>query len=113
MDKTLSAHAFQVLLALSDVDRHGNGIVRRVLELTDEQVRLWPVTLHRTLDDLQDRELVIELGALGEHPPGQSRRRRYYRLTDDGARVLATESARLESLAQTARSNLRAREGRP
>lgn len=113
MHDALSGHAFQILLALSDADRHGNGIVRRVLQLTEQQTRLWPVTLHRTLDDLLDRGLVVELGTIGEHPEGESRRRRYYRLTEDGAAALAEESARLEQLAHTAQTNLRARESRP
>ncbi len=108
----LTPHAFQVLLALSDADRHGNGIVRHVLKLTDDAVRLWPVTLYRTLDDLTDRELVVEISGTGEHPVGASHRRRYYRLTEAGAEALAAEAERLDGLASVARSNLRAREQR-
>ena len=106
----LKPHTFQILLALSDGDRHGNGIVRRVLELTDSEVRLWPVTLYRALDELLQQGLVEELGDEG-HPEGASRRRHYYRLTDAGAVILADEAEKLDSLARVARHNLSTRGG--
>lgn len=109
MSEPLTPRAFQVLLALSDAERHGQGIVRRVLELTGGQVRLWPVTLHRTLDELQDREFIVEISTRGEHPVGKSRRRRYYRLTDAGARALEAQARQMADLADAARANLLAR----
>lgn len=105
MTTPLTAHGFQILLALSDEDRHGNGIVRRVLDVTDGAVRLWPVTLYRTLDELRHADLVEELSGSG-HPQGESRRRRFYRLTDAGADRLAAEADRLDELAAVARRNL-------
>lgn len=108
----LSPHAFHILLALSDRDRHGNGIVRRVLSLTDGELHLWPVTLYRTLDRLLGDGLIVELSDPEEHPAGESRRRRYYRLTDAGAEALDVEARHLDELARTARRNLAGRESR-
>lgn len=102
----MKQHAFQILLALSSGDLHANGIVTRVRDETDDEVRLWPVTLHRTLDRLCSSGLIIDLDAEGEHPEGASRRRRYYRLTADGAAALADEAERLRGLAAAARNRL-------
>lgn len=102
----MKPHAFQILLALSAGDRHANGIVDRVGEQTGDEVKLWPVTLHRTLDRLCEAGLIADLDAEGEHPEGESRRRRYYRLTPAGATALAEEAERLRSLAAAARDSL-------
>jgi DNA-binding PadR family transcriptional regulator len=103
---TLKPHAFHILVALSEGDGHGSGIQRRVRELTEGEVQLWPVTLYRTLDELVDGGLISELETPEERPAGASRRRRYYRLTDDGAAAVADEARRLEELARTARRNV-------
>ena len=102
----MKPHAFQILLALSEGELHGTGIVRRVREQTEGAVELWPVTLHRTLDALQNDGLIAELRGPGEHPEGESRRRRYYRLTAVGATALADEAGRLRTFATAARRNL-------
>lgn len=102
----MKPHAFQILLALSSGDLHANGIVTRVREQADDEVKLWPVTLHRTLDRLRESGLIADLDARGEHPEGASRRRRYYRLTAAGAAALAEEAERLRGLAAAARDRL-------
>jgi len=102
----MKPHAFQILLALSEGDLHGTGIVRRVREQTDGAVALWPVTLHRTLDKLLADGLIADLRGPGEHPEGESRRRRYYRLSETGAVALADEAERLSAFATVARRNL-------
>ncbi len=101
----MKPHAFQILLALSEGDLHGTGVVRRVREQTGGAVELWPVTLHRTLDRLHEDALIAELGP-GEHPAGESRRRRYYRLTDAGAAALSEEADRLRGFVTAARRSL-------
>lgn len=101
----LSAHRFHILTALADRDLHGAGIVRDVLEQTDEQVRLWPATLYGTLDDMEEAGLIEELDEDGR-PEGVSGRRKYYRITREGRAALAAETARLASLVGTARRRL-------
>lgn len=97
---------FHILVALADEDRHGNGIVRAVLDETGGQLRIWPVMLYRCLDEMMDAGLVSELTGSEERPPGESERRRYFRITNSGLCVLAEETERLSELVEVARSKL-------
>ena len=97
---------FHILVALADEDRHGNGIVRDVLERTNGQLKIWPVMLYRCLDEMIEQGLVSELFDSTERPPGESERRRYFRITEEGLGVLAGETERLSSLVEVARSKL-------
>lgn len=101
----LSPHRFHILTALASQDLHGSGIVRDVLDQTDGQLRLWPATLYGTLDELTGEGLIRELDE-DERPDGVSARRRYYRITSEGRGMLASEAARLASMAGTARRRL-------
>jgi len=93
----LKTHWFHVMLSLADHDQHGYGIMQEVLERTSGKVRLWPATLYGTLKRLMDEDLIEE--SAGRPAPDQGdARRRYYRLTRLGRKVLAAESARLEEL---------------
>src|SRR5580700_9197145 len=86
----LKPHWFHVLLSLSDQDQHGYGIMQEVLERTNGKLRLWPPTLYGTIKRLVDEDLIAE----SDRPPdaeSHDARRRYYRLTTLGRRVLAAE----------------------
>ena len=93
----LKPHWFHVLLSLADDEQHGYGIMQEVLRRTDGKVKLWPATLYGTLRRLMEQDLIEESG---DRPaPGQDdARRRYYRLTKLGRRVLNGECQRLEDL---------------
>jgi len=93
----LKSHWFHVLLSLADQEQHGYGIMQEVLERTHGKVRLWPATLYGTLKRLMDEDLIEESGDRPA-PELDDARRRYYRMTALGRRVLAAESARLEDL---------------
>ncbi len=93
----LKPHWFHVLLSLADQEQHGYGIMQEVLERTGGKVRLWPATLYGTLKRLIDEEL-IEESPVRPAAELDDARRRYYRLTRLGRRVLAAESRRLEDL---------------
>jgi len=93
-------HWFHILLALADEPRHGSGIMRDVLELTDGELRLWPATLYGSLEDLRELGWIDELD---ETPAGESDRKRYYRITDAGRATLEREAERLAELAELAR----------
>ncbi|MBZ5622316.1 MAG: PadR family transcriptional regulator [Acidobacteriia bacterium] len=99
----LKPHWFHVLLSLADQEQHGYGIMQEVLERTGGKVRLWPATLYGTLKRLIDDELIEESD---ERPTPEldDARRRYYRLTTLGRRVLAAESGRLEDLVRVIHS---------
>jgi DNA-binding PadR family transcriptional regulator len=93
----LKPHWLHVLLSLANQDQHGYGIMQEVLERTGGKVHLWPATLYGTLKRLMDEELIEESGGRPA-PELDDARRRYYRLTKLGRRVLAAESRRLEDL---------------
>jgi len=93
----LKPHWFHILLSLADQEQHGYGIMQEVLERTGGKVRLWPATLYGTLKRLGEADLIEESDERPA-PDLDDARRRYYRLTRLGRRVLAAESARLEAL---------------
>jgi DNA-binding PadR family transcriptional regulator len=99
----LKPHWFHVLLALAHQEQHGYGLMQEILERTEGKVRLWPATLYGTLKRLIDDEL-IEESEERPAPELDDARRRYYRLTPLGRRVLAAESERLEDLVRIARA---------
>ena len=98
---------FHILLALADEDRHGSGIVREVLDLTEGRTRLWPVMLYRSLDAMIAEDLIVELGS-AQRPSGASARRRYFRITARGRRALIAEIERLSGLVSVARRKMTA-----
>ncbi len=99
----LKPHWFHVMLSLADREQHGYGIMQEVLERTDGKVHLWPATLYGTLKRLIEEELIEESE---ERPAAEldDARRRYYKLTRLGRRVLAAESERLEDLVRLLRA---------
>jgi DNA-binding PadR family transcriptional regulator len=103
----LKPNWFHILLSLANEEQHGYGIMQEVLERTDGKIRLWPATLYGTLERLLEEGLIAEAN---RRPPADEddARRRYYRLTALGRRVLAAESIRLEDLVRVIRAKRRA-----
>jgi DNA-binding PadR family transcriptional regulator len=96
----LTTQQFHILLALTDEARHGYGIILDVSARTGGALRLGTGTLYTALAGLVDDGLMIETG---RRPAADDSRRKYYRLTPLGRRVLEAETARLESLVRAAR----------
>ena len=86
-----------ILLALVDEERHGYGIMLEVGRLTGGATKMGPGTLYGTLKRLLAAGLIEEAD---ERPE----RRRYYRITRLGARVLRAETARVSVLLDAARA---------
>ncbi len=86
-----------VLTMLSAGDRHGYGIRQDILEHTDGHIELEAGNLYRTIRRLELDGLVDESG---RRPAADNddERRRYYRLTPLGRKVLAAELERLRVL---------------
>jgi DNA-binding PadR family transcriptional regulator len=95
-----------ILVSLAEGDMHGSAIARDVLDQTDGQLRLWPATLYRTLDDMVAAGLILELSGK-DHPKGESTQRRYYRATPRGREELFAAAQRMATLAAVARRRLR------
>lgn len=95
----LPSAAFNILLALAGEDLHGYAIMRQVEQQTGGRMRLGPGTLYGSLRTLLEASLIAELdGSPG--PEDSSERRRYYRLTSAGLKLVRSE---VEGLAQILR----------
>ena len=97
----LKTNWFHILLSLSDQEQHGYGIMQEVLDRTDGAVRLWPATLYGSLKRLIAGGL-IEESEERPAPELDDARRRYYKLTRLGKRVLELECERLEAMVRMA-----------
>jgi DNA-binding PadR family transcriptional regulator len=97
------AAAFQILLALVDDDLHGYGIMRRVADQTGGRMRLGPGTLYHSIHTLLEGKFIEEIGAR-EDPKLDNERRRYYRVTSAGRRLVRSEAERLADLLRVARA---------
>ena len=92
---------FLVLLMLAPGDRHGSGIMQDVEEHTGGSVSLEAGSLYRTIRRLQDEGWITE-SARRPAADRDDERRRYYRLTPIGKRIVAAEAARLRRLVRLA-----------
>ena len=93
----LAPHVYLILHALADGDAHGYALRSAVIERSNGMITLDPGSLYRLIARL------VEDGAVSEAPPrarpaGDDERRRYYRLTPAGRRVLAAETNRMADL---------------
>src|SRR5215468_654717 len=98
----LKTNWFHILLSLAGGEQHGYGIMQEVFERSSGKIRLWPATLYGTLKRLIEAEL-IEESEERPAPELDDARRRYYRMTDLGKRVLDAECERLQELVRTIR----------
>jgi DNA-binding PadR family transcriptional regulator len=98
----LKPHWFHILLSLAGGEQHGYGIMQEVLNRTTGKVRLWPATLYGSIKRLIEADL-IEESHERPAPELDDARRRYYRLTPLGKRVLDAECERLQELVRTIR----------
>src|SRR4029079_9520520 len=101
MPSDMRRHWFFILLSLAERDRHGSAIMRDVLELTAGELRLWPVTLYGSLDELRTHGWIRALDGAraGEESSG---RQRWFRITPAGRRALTAEVGRMESTVRVA-----------
>src|SRR5689334_15636862 len=102
----LSPATLHILLALASEDRHGYGIMQEVTRQSQGQYKLGPGTLYDNLQKMMNLAMVEETpGPRDNDDP----RRRYYRMTSLGRRILAAEIERLEGVVREAKSHLRPR----
>ena len=102
----LKTHWFHIMLCLAGGEQHGYGIMQEVLNRTTGRLRLWPATLYGSIKRLIEAGLIEETD-LRPAPEMDDARRRYYRLTPLGSRVLDAECERLQELVRTIRSKQR------
>ena len=99
----LRPSVFHILLALSDGDLHGYGIMQEVAEHTSGQIKLGPGTLYGAIKRLLSERLIVEADERPD-PELDDERRRYYRLTDFGQKVLRAEVQRISKMVSVAQA---------
>lgn len=96
----LKTQWFHIMVSLASGEQHGYAIMQEVLERTQGKVRLWPATLYGSIKRLIEAGLIAESDERPA-PEFDDARRRYYRLTTLGQRVLNAECERLQELVRT------------
>ena len=86
MSAVLTPAVFHILLALSDGNSHGYGIMQDVESFTSGELRLGPGTLYRSIQRMLVDGLIEEL-EIALHDESDDDRRRHYRLTKKGLEI--------------------------
>ena len=94
-----------ILTVLATGPKHGYALMAEIRELSDETVRLGPGTLYGSLKRMIGQGLIAEAGERPD-PALDDERRRYYELTEFGAKVFAAEHDRLAALVKAGRSRV-------
>lgn len=84
---TLTPLMFQILVALSNGERHGYSILQEIEERTDGAFRVGAGTLYRAIKQLVDAGLMAETPGDDSHA-----QRRTYRLTEAGRARAAADA---------------------
>src|SRR5579883_754402 len=95
----LSPASLHILLSLAGEERHGYGIMQEVARQSNGQYKLGPGTLYDNLQKMMQQGMVEPAPSPAEN---DDPRRRYYRLTTFGRRLLSAEVVRLESVVKEA-----------
>ena len=90
-----------ILLALADGEKHGYAVMSEVEQMTEGDVSMGPGTLYGAIKRMLNAGLIEESDDRPD-PELDDERRRYYRVSGYGARVLTAELARLEQLVRAA-----------
>lgn len=97
----LSPQDFHILFALNGGDRHGYRLVKEIEQQSGGLIRIEAGNLYRCVRRLIRRGLVSESDSRPA-PESDDERRRYYRITDFGERVLAADTARMRAIVRAA-----------
>jgi len=98
----LTPAVFHVLLALAGGERHGYANMQEVAESTEGRIKMGPGTLYGTIKRLLEAQLIEESDERPD-PELDDERRRYYRLTGVGERVVKAEARRYAAIVAIAR----------
>src|SRR5580698_10260829 len=101
----LSVPVFHMLLSLTEGERHGYALKKEILQRTDKCVNLGSGALYGAINKMLEQGLIVESDERPD-PHLDDERRRYYRITSLGRRVVQAEVARLRALVQLAELRL-------
>ena len=99
---SLTPAAFHIMLVLAGGENHGYAIMREVAEHTNGKMRLGPGSLYGTIKRMLEDGWIEETDERPD-PEMDDERRRYYRLTSVGRKLVKAEAERLEQLVNVAR----------
>jgi DNA-binding PadR family transcriptional regulator len=99
----LTPPVFHILLALADDERHGYGIMQDVARQTNDALQLGPGTLYGCIKRMLAAGMVEESDERPD-PALDDQRRRYYRMTPLGRRVVRAEAQRLADAVAAAKT---------
>lgn len=97
----LTPAVFHILLALMDQERHGYAIMKEVEAQTDGEMLLRAGTLYQAIKRMLEMGL-IEESAERPDPALDDERRRYYKISGLGRKVVRAEVERLRKLLRLA-----------
>ena len=97
----LTPAVFHILLALSNGERHGYGIMKQVESDSQGNVSMGPGTLYGSLKRMLDSGLVMESDKRVD-PQMDDERRIYYQITGVGTKALAAELERYKRIVSLA-----------
>jgi DNA-binding PadR family transcriptional regulator len=98
----LTPAVFHILMALADGEKHGYSIMKDVEKQTNGNLKLGPGTLYGSIKRMLEAGLLEESDERPD-PSMDDERRRYYRMSGFGQKVLSVESQRLEQAVNIAR----------
>jgi DNA-binding PadR family transcriptional regulator len=101
----LTPPVFHILLSLAGEERHGYGIMQDVSRQTEGALQLGPGTLYGCLKRMLAAGLVEESEERPD-PELDDERRRYYRMTAFGSKVVRAEAQRLAGAVTVAMAKL-------
>lgn len=90
---TLTPAVFYLLLALSEGERHGYELMKKVTRDSGGAVQMGPGTLYGSIKRMLKQGLIEEADDRADSILGDERRR-YYRVTEAGRAALTTELRR-------------------
>ena len=99
----LTPAVLHILLALAEGEHHGYAIAQAIEAITDGTVRMGPGTLYGSIGRMVSSGL-IEESLKGRGRAADDERRRFYRITVLGRRVLEAETERLARVVALARA---------
>ncbi|HUR79449.1 MAG TPA: PadR family transcriptional regulator [Thermoanaerobaculia bacterium] len=102
MSSSLPAATFHILLSLAEEERHGYAIIKDIEASTNDELRLSPGTLYRSIQRMLEEGLIVESGRRPARALDDERRR-YYRITPSGIAAARAELRRLAEMIRIGR----------
>jgi DNA-binding PadR family transcriptional regulator len=101
-NRPLTPAVFNILFAVAGGEKHGYEIMKQVRSDTHDVVKMGTGTLYGSIKRMLADGLIEEAGDRPDHALDDERRR-YYRATDQGNRVLVAELKRYGEVVTIAR----------